>query len=84
MSEKLNRTNGVWATEIAEGSSTFWDYFLWKEIDGSDTIIGHIGRYAEDDWELVVKGVSYYGTSLNQIIQGYLNTQIDRTKKEVK
>jgi hypothetical protein len=72
MSKKLNQTNGVWATEIAEGSSTFWDFFLWKEIDGSDTIIGHIGRYAEDDWELEAQGKSYKGSSLQAIIDLYV------------
>jgi hypothetical protein len=75
MSKKLNRTNGVWATEIKQPAATFWDYFLWKEIDGSDTIIGHIGRYAEDDWELEARGESYKGSSLQQIIDLYLKEQ---------
>ena len=72
MSKKISLTKGLWATEIAEGSATFWDFFLWTEIDGSDTIIGHIGRYAEDDWELEAQGKSYKGSSLQAIIDLYV------------
>jgi hypothetical protein len=72
MSEKIRIPNTrLWATKIPEDAPNFYDYFLWKVIDGSDTIVGSVCIY-EDKWELDAYGTTFKGTSLNDLAEQYI------------
>jgi len=72
MSKKIEIPNTrLWATKIPENAPNGYDYFLWRVIDGSDTIIGSACAY-EDHWELEAYGTTFKGTNLTDLAEQYI------------
>lgn len=73
MSKKINIAKKVWATKLPENAASPADYFLWREVDGSDMIAGHFYYYeAKNRWQLDAGGSTYEGVSLGEVAQQYL------------
>jgi hypothetical protein len=71
MSEKLEITETLWATKATTGMVSLNDYDLWREIDGSDTLIGRIYQF-QNGWEIDSAGETYIGSNLTEAIYSFL------------
>ena len=73
MSQKIKLAKKVWATKLPQDAASSADYFLWREIDGSNMIVGHFFYYElENRWELDSGGSTYKGNSLSEVAQQYI------------
>lgn len=71
MNEKLEIAENLWATKIAKDPISLNDYDLWREIDGSDTLIGRIYQF-QNGWEIDSAGETYIGSNLTEAIYSFL------------
>ena len=72
MTQKIKLSDKLWATKLPDGAASPADYYLWREIDHSDTIIGHF--YFDEQrnsWELDAGGSTYKGVALDQVAREY-------------
>jgi hypothetical protein len=71
MTEQIKINKNLWATKITRGAVSLNDYNLWREIDGSDTLIGRIYQF-ENGWEIDSGGETYIGSNLTEAIYSFL------------
>ena len=71
MTEKIKINKKLWATKTPENGATTADYYLWREIDGSDTLIGHIYQF-RNGWEIESGGETYIGSNFTEAIYSFL------------
>lgn len=64
---------------IEESKDGYWDYFLYKEIDGSDEIVAMIICHEMSEWEIGFKidGEDAFelGATQQDVIERYLDRQ---------
>lgn len=70
MNEKIEIDKNLWATKVTKGIVSLNDYDLWREIDGSDTLIGRIYQF-ENGWEIDSGGETFIGSNLTEAIYTY-------------
>ena len=57
----------------AASPKSYWDWFLYKEIDGSDTIVAMIICHDMGQWEMGVSDDEWYmGATQEDLIEQYL------------
>jgi len=58
---------------IEAAGDGYWDSYLYKEIDGSDTIVAMIICHEMAEWEMGVSDDEWYmGATLQDLIEQYL------------
>jgi hypothetical protein len=64
---------------IEQANDGYWDYFLYREIDGSDTIVAMIICHDMGQWEIGFKidGEDSFelGATQEDVIERYLDKQ---------
>jgi hypothetical protein len=62
--------------KIEPASDRYWDSYLMKEIEGSDTIVAMIICHDIGQWEMGVRDDEFYlGATQEDLIEQYLEKQ---------